>query len=453
MLYDVFICHASEDKDSFVRPLAEKLRENHVEVWYDEFSLKVGDSLRRSIDKGLSKSRFGIVVLSKNFFKKEWPQRELDGLVQIETNKRTKNILPIWYGITHEEVLTYSPTLADKYALPSDKGLDFIISELLKVIQPEGSTLIIARDILLEYGHDPPVVTDDWWLDVVEFSGTNPFEGNMYESAGWGRWGFPLPPKGETASERGKRLAQAAMQMLWESKAENLRISQITHPDVVIDFIASTPGLSETCREYLPYLATYAPQLVIKGLGGMFEEDFENWYQYCVTEKKSLCSSLKLRSPNLDKYDPTWISCSFVQGEDIIGAPPVKFYETIDYVIWFLSTQSSWMPREIHQFLLEGLRRWAVWPWLGTPSINYNFGFEENTSTGSLQGAMLNYKFKKKKSGPFKLTKDCLRDIETRFEYAIDLLGLEETVDVLVQRFLEAGFIEAWLRKRKGARR
>ena len=81
VLYDVFVSHASEDKDSFVRPLAERLREAHIEVWYDEFSLKVGDSLRRSIDRGLTQARFGIVVLSPHFFAKQWSQWELDGLV------------------------------------------------------------------------------------------------------------------------------------------------------------------------------------------------------------------------------------------------------------------------------------------------------------------------------------------------------------------------------------
>ena len=78
MLYDAFICHASEDKNDFVRPLAERLRQEHVEVWYDEFSLNVGDSLRRSIDRGLAQSRFGIVVLSPSFFRKHWSQWELD---------------------------------------------------------------------------------------------------------------------------------------------------------------------------------------------------------------------------------------------------------------------------------------------------------------------------------------------------------------------------------------
>src|ERR1051325_3140270 len=75
--YDAFICHASEDKDDLVRPLAEGLMKLGHKIWYDEFQLRVGDSLRRSIDKGLARSRFGIVVLSPSFFAKNWPQYEL----------------------------------------------------------------------------------------------------------------------------------------------------------------------------------------------------------------------------------------------------------------------------------------------------------------------------------------------------------------------------------------
>src|SRR5665647_270317 len=96
MLYDAFICHASEDKADFVRPLAEQLRAQHVEVWYDEFSLKVGDSLRRSIDRGLSQSRFGIVVFSPDFFKKQWSQWELDGLVARQ-NAGDRSLIPVSY--------------------------------------------------------------------------------------------------------------------------------------------------------------------------------------------------------------------------------------------------------------------------------------------------------------------------------------------------------------------
>jgi hypothetical protein len=82
--WDAFICHATEDKEDFVDPFAHQLRGSGLSVWYDAFSLKVGDSLRRKIDEGLAKSRYGIVVLSKHFFSKEWPQNELDGLMSRE---------------------------------------------------------------------------------------------------------------------------------------------------------------------------------------------------------------------------------------------------------------------------------------------------------------------------------------------------------------------------------
>ena len=91
--HDVFICHASEDKDAFVRPLAKALRSHHLAVWYDEFSLDVGDSLREAIDRGLAASEYGIVVLSPSFFCKRWPKRELNGLVALETaENRTHDI-------------------------------------------------------------------------------------------------------------------------------------------------------------------------------------------------------------------------------------------------------------------------------------------------------------------------------------------------------------------------
>jgi hypothetical protein len=76
----IFVSHASEDKDDFVRPLAQALKRKGLKVWYDEFSLRPGDSLRRSIDRGLAECTAGLVVLSPAFFVKEWPQRELDAL-------------------------------------------------------------------------------------------------------------------------------------------------------------------------------------------------------------------------------------------------------------------------------------------------------------------------------------------------------------------------------------
>lgn len=76
--WDIFISHASEDKETFVRDLAKKLRSFKIKVWYDEFTLKPGDSLVNSIDKGILDSEFGLIILSKNFFNKNWTDYEKD---------------------------------------------------------------------------------------------------------------------------------------------------------------------------------------------------------------------------------------------------------------------------------------------------------------------------------------------------------------------------------------
>jgi hypothetical protein len=133
--WDVFICHASEDKESFVRPLAKALQKRGFHVWFDEYALRLGDSLRRSIDRGLSSSRFGVVVLSPAFFSKEWPQKELDGLVSRESGGK-KVILPVWHNVAANDVRKYSPTLSDRFAVASSEGLARVVD---KIVESAGS--------------------------------------------------------------------------------------------------------------------------------------------------------------------------------------------------------------------------------------------------------------------------------------------------------------------------
>lgn len=114
-VYDVFISHASEDKDSIVRSLANALIAQGLRVWYDEFTLRIGDSLRQKIDKGLANSRVGLVVLSPSFISKGWTNYELDGIVT-RTMSGEQTLLPIWHEITKQQVIDYSPSLADKLA-------------------------------------------------------------------------------------------------------------------------------------------------------------------------------------------------------------------------------------------------------------------------------------------------------------------------------------------------
>lgn len=132
--YDVFISHASEDKDMVVRPLAIALKNKDVNVWYDEFELKIGDSLRRKIDQGLSKSKFGIVVISRSFIKKGWTNYELDGLMT-KAISGEQILLPVWHDITKQEVIDYSPSLADKVARnTSQETVEEIAEEIAELI-------------------------------------------------------------------------------------------------------------------------------------------------------------------------------------------------------------------------------------------------------------------------------------------------------------------------------
>ena len=141
--WDVFISHAGEDKEDFVRPLAGALRARDLSVWFDELTLTVGDSLRRSIDRGLAHSRFGVVVISSHFLDKEWPQRELDGLAAREVDG-TKVILPVWHNITAEQLRARSPMLADRVATLSSNGIDRVVDDLARAIAA-GATTTASR--------------------------------------------------------------------------------------------------------------------------------------------------------------------------------------------------------------------------------------------------------------------------------------------------------------------
>lgn len=134
---DFFICHASEDKDQVVRQLATCLSNSGASVWYDEFALTLGDSLRKNIDKALAKARYGLVILSPSFLKKEWPERELSGLVAREIAERRKIILPVYHNVTSDDVRRFSPPLADKLYVHTSVGIAKMVEEILKAFGAE----------------------------------------------------------------------------------------------------------------------------------------------------------------------------------------------------------------------------------------------------------------------------------------------------------------------------
>ena len=133
--WDVFISHASEDK-AYVEPLVDSLQAAGISVWYDRIVLEWGDDLRKKIDHGLANCRYGIVVFSKAFLAgKKWTDHEFNGLFALEKHG-TKLILPIWHGITHDELLSYSPAFASRFAKDSSTdSYENIRDSLLRMLK------------------------------------------------------------------------------------------------------------------------------------------------------------------------------------------------------------------------------------------------------------------------------------------------------------------------------
>ncbi len=112
---DVFIFHAPEDKDDVVRPLYNVLTSTGLGVYCNEFTLCVEDSLRPEIDEGLAKSRITLGVLSPSFVGKGRANHELDEIVK-KVVQGGQIFLPIWHNITKQQVVDFSPSMADKVA-------------------------------------------------------------------------------------------------------------------------------------------------------------------------------------------------------------------------------------------------------------------------------------------------------------------------------------------------
>lgn len=137
--WDVFVSHASEDKDAVAIPLARALKRGGLRVWLDRQELRLGDSLIEKINEGLANSCFGVVVLSPSFLAKGWPRRELDGLFAMEEVAERKAILPIWHQIDKATLARHSPILADRLAIDTAEGIEFVASKIIEVVTEAAS--------------------------------------------------------------------------------------------------------------------------------------------------------------------------------------------------------------------------------------------------------------------------------------------------------------------------
>jgi hypothetical protein len=156
--WDVFISHASEDKASVAEPLAQKLKSMGIQVWYDNFTLRWGSSLLKSINEGLRNSKYGVVIFSKNFFTKNWPQRELDGLFSMMVSTDKDLILPVRHNITQEELVDLAPIIAGLLNRSTEEGVDALaqgVSEIVSQDIGKESTRYIKRKGVLAELSDP----------------------------------------------------------------------------------------------------------------------------------------------------------------------------------------------------------------------------------------------------------------------------------------------------------
>lgn len=132
-----FISHDSRDKAAIAEPLAIKLQQLLCTVWYDEFSLKIGDSLRERIEAGLKECDKCILILTPNFLRNGgWSKREYDSIFTRELVEKRNVILPVWDKVSSKDVYEYSPILADRVAAKWSWGEEKVARKLLSAIGP-----------------------------------------------------------------------------------------------------------------------------------------------------------------------------------------------------------------------------------------------------------------------------------------------------------------------------
>lgn len=150
--WDLFISHASEDKDDIVRPLAAELRGRGLRVWYDEFELRIGQSLRGRIEHGLARSACGVVVISPSFFAKHWAREELGGLTALEAASGGRRLLPVWHRVTHADVAALAPMLADRFAASTTTAVPELAVQIIEALGASVTSVLPAVALTASLG-------------------------------------------------------------------------------------------------------------------------------------------------------------------------------------------------------------------------------------------------------------------------------------------------------------
>src|SRR5262245_44258284 len=153
--FHVFISHASED-NSVAFALEAALKRESLEVWLDRDELKLGQSITGRIDEGLRQSEFVVVILSRDFLRKDWPRRELEAVID--------RVLPVRYGMTQEQVRAEAPLVGALKSTSWDDGDAKVIAAILERVRAGAPTP--RSDVAVDLAHKQT----DWddFADAVE---------------------------------------------------------------------------------------------------------------------------------------------------------------------------------------------------------------------------------------------------------------------------------------------
>lgn len=203
---DIFLCHASEDKADVVRPIYQAMINADISCWLDEAEIHWGDSITQKVNDGLGKSRYVIVVLSLTFLSKNWPQRELNTVLNQEASTGEVRVLPLLVGN-----LAQRETIMNQLSLMSDK----------RYLQWDGSTSPIIEALQKRLGK------------ALTMQAT----GHLKPAADLAQSSFPVPKIKKRFTQRDKDLfLKKVFQVLKSYFQKALKQLETSYPEIETDF-------------------------------------------------------------------------------------------------------------------------------------------------------------------------------------------------------------------------
>jgi hypothetical protein len=130
----LFILHLYKDTNGIVSPLADALAAENLTAYYEDFALEPGDSLMDALKTGLTKYKFGVVVLSRAFLRTGWRAADVEylrGLLMSEY----RDLYPVWYNVSRQDVIHHFPAIAALMPnKPGEKDIATIVEEISETL-------------------------------------------------------------------------------------------------------------------------------------------------------------------------------------------------------------------------------------------------------------------------------------------------------------------------------